>query len=179
MNNLMNNMFVKIESGLCRLTIDNKIAIKTKNGYKAYNASDKTLINCDTFVLDISDDYFFVIPATTVNINDIILINNIPRVIIDKIDDKLITINYLTNVKEELVPESHIFLGKTYLYTKIVSVFALMNGNAENNMAQYMLMSQLIGNNFNNILPMMMLTNGGQIFNNLFGMMDNAKEENK
>lgn len=178
MNNLMSNAFVKIEPGLCRLTMDNKIAIKTENGYKAYDVSDKTLINCDTFVLDIGDDYFFVIPTTTVNINDIILVNNIPRVVIDKTDDKLIAINYLTSVKEELVPESHIFLGKTYLYAKIVSMFALMNGNAENNMMQYMLMSQVMSNqNFNSILPMMMFANGGQMFNNLFGIMNNAKEE--
>lgn len=37
--NFMKNMFGPIKGGLCRLSMDGTIAVKTANGYKSYNAA--------------------------------------------------------------------------------------------------------------------------------------------
>ena len=37
MNNMLNGMFGKVASGMCRLSMNGGIAVKTSNGYKSYN----------------------------------------------------------------------------------------------------------------------------------------------
>lgn len=37
MNNFLNGMFGKVGSGMCRLSMNGGIAVKTSNGYKTYN----------------------------------------------------------------------------------------------------------------------------------------------
>ena len=34
---MLNGMFGKVASGMCRLTMNGGIAVKTSNGYKSYN----------------------------------------------------------------------------------------------------------------------------------------------
>ena len=78
------------------------------------------------------------------------------------------------------------FMGKTYFYGKIVSMFGNLANSAPNEMMKYMAMAQMLGgNNTNmqgNMLPMMFMMNGG--FDKMFdGMFDAAgiapaKEDN-
>ena len=63
MTNVFNGMFGKVKPGMCRLSMSGKIAIKTSNGYKAYDVTKNRLTNCDSFVFDIGEDMFFVIPT--------------------------------------------------------------------------------------------------------------------
>ena len=56
MTNMFNGMFGKIASGMCRLSMNGNIAVKTSNGYKSYNIKTKTLTNCDNFVFNIGED---------------------------------------------------------------------------------------------------------------------------
>ena len=58
MNSMFNNMFGKIQNGMCRLSMDGLIAIKTSSGYKTYDAKTKKLQNCDNFVFDIGSVSF-------------------------------------------------------------------------------------------------------------------------
>lgn len=74
MNSMFNNMFGKIQNGMCRLSMDGFIAIKTSSGYKTYDVKTNKLQNCDNFVFDIGSDFFFVIPTNKVTVGDIILI---------------------------------------------------------------------------------------------------------
>ena len=74
MGNFMQGMFGPIKGGLCRMTVDGNIAIKVPGGYKTYNPTQKAFINCDSFVFDIGDEMFFVIPTNTVTIGDIIMV---------------------------------------------------------------------------------------------------------
>ena len=41
--NNLNGLFGKIANGMCRITMNGGIAIKTANGYKTYNVKDGTL----------------------------------------------------------------------------------------------------------------------------------------
>lgn len=82
--NFMNGMFGKIKNGMCRMSIDGKIAIKTSNGYKTYDVATGQLVNCDSFVFNIGEEFFFVIPTNQVQTGDIILVAGKPCCVIRK-----------------------------------------------------------------------------------------------
>ena len=187
MNNFFNGMFGKIAHGMCRLSMNGGIAVKTENGYKTYNTKTGKLTNCSSFVFDIGEDFFFVIPTNKVAKGDIILANGKPKCVVST-DGKTITaINYENSTVDTILPERHVFMGNTYFYGKIVSMFGnnIMNGKAgTNKIFQYMLMSEMMkggmsGNNMSNMLPLMMLGgNMGDMFDGMFDFdMDDAIEE--
>jgi hypothetical protein len=175
MNNLFNGMFGKIAPGMCRVSMNGEIAIKTSNGYKTYDVANGTLTNCDNFALDVGEDWFFIIPTNKVMPGDIILAGGRPRCVIEVNDNEIKTFCYEDGTIGTIVPERHIFMGKQYFYGKIVSMFGnVMNGkNGMNNMMKYMMMSEMMkggGNNstmdFGKMLPMMMFMNGNTNFMN-------------
>lgn len=45
MNNMLNGMFGKVAPGMCRLSMNGGIAVKTSNGYKTYNMKTGRLVN--------------------------------------------------------------------------------------------------------------------------------------
>ena len=190
MNNFMNGMFGKIAPGMCRLSMSGGIAVKTSSGYKSYNVKNGRLTNCNSFVFDIGEDFFFVIPTNKVTIGDIILIGGKPKCVIEVEKNKLTVINYEDSTIDTVLPERHIFMGNTYFYGKIVSMFGdSFNGakgkSGMNKMMQYMMMSEmfkgsgyssnLAGNNPNSMLPMMMFVNGGM--SDIFDGMLDADDE--
>ena len=63
MQNILNGMFGKVAPGLCRLSMNGGIAVKTSNGYKSYNVKTGRLVNCSNFVFNIGEEFFFVIPT--------------------------------------------------------------------------------------------------------------------
>lgn len=188
--NFMNEMFGKVAPGMCRLTPEGRIAVKTSNGdYKTYNSNTGRLTNCTNFVFAIADDFFFVVPTTKVNEGDIILVDNgskkSPRFVKEANGESLVVINYDTNAIETILPDRHIFMGDTYFYGKIVSMFGqnISKKGGINNIFKYMFMMEMMKGasnngtssdnnngmfNSNNMLPMMMFMNNGDMFNNLF-----------
>lgn len=185
--NFLNQMFGKISPGMCRMSIDGKVAVKTSNGYKTYDVNTGTLVNCDDFVFDIGEEFFFLIPTNKVETGDIILAAGKPCCVI-KVDGNTIQVlRYEDSSISTIVPENHMFMGKTYFYGKIVSMFGNMMENGDTNqMMKYMMLSSMMGNsngngfnaNQNNILPMMFMMNGG--FNSMFnGMFDTNNSGDK
>ena len=185
--NFLNGMFGKIAPGMCRLSMSGGIAVKTSTGYKSYNVKSGRLTNCNSFVFDIGEEFFFVIPTNKVEVGDIILISGKPKCVIEAEKNKLTVINYEDSTIDTVLPERHVFMGNTYFYGKIVSMFGnnLMGGKkGMNKMMSYMLMSEMMkggsGANTgtmggNSMLPMMMLMNGGNMggmFEGLFDMDD-------
>lgn len=178
MNNLMNGMFGKVAPGMCRLSMSGGIAVKTSNGdYKSYNIKTERLTNCSNFVFDIGEDFFFVIPTNKVEKGDIILVSGKPRCVVEVEKNKITVINYDDSTIESILPERHVFMGNTYFYGKIISMFGndIFKGKkGTNKIMQYMMMSEMMksGNgNMNGMLPMMML--GGGNFCDMFsGMFD-------
>lgn len=187
MNNILNGMFGKVAPGLCRLSMDGGIAVKTDNGYKTYNMKTGRLTNCDSFVFEIGEDFFFIIPTNKAEPGDIILVSGKPKCVIETGKNKLTVINYEDSTVETILPERHVFMGNTYFYGKIVSMFGsdLVKGKkGANKIMQYMMLSEMMKNGsgntgMNNMLPLMMMNgNAGNIFEGLFDfdVEDNEEE---
>lgn len=183
--NCFNGMFGKLGAGMCRLTMNGRIAVKTSSGYKSYNVKTGKLTNCSNFVFNIGDDFFFIIPTNKVDVGDIILVKGTPRCVLE-VDKKTIKVmNYEDMTIDTLVPERHVFMGNTYFYGKVVSLMGSTAGKGKDGMKQmmqFMMMNQMMGGNSttnalggNNMLPMMFMMNGGSgsIFDGMLdGMFD-------
>lgn len=178
-----NGMFGRIEAGMCRLTHTGNIAVKTSNGYKSYNIKNGRLTNCSNFCFNIGEEFFFVIPTNKVAVGDIILVNRKPKCVIETSKNKITVINYEDSTVDTILPERHVFMGNTYFYGKIVSMFGdnfMGKKGGVNNIMKYMMMSEMMksmngntsgGNNmFGNMLPFMMM--GGNMGNMFEGMFD-------
>lgn len=179
MGNFLENMFGKIGPNMCKLSMNGDIAIKTSGGYKTYDVKKNKLVNCNNFVFSMGDmDCFFMIPTNKVAIGDIIIANGAPKCVIAVNPDKSIKcLNYETSVVEDILPERHIFMGNTYFYGKIVSLFGNVKGGkgGPNKIMKFMMMSQMMkgfggaGAANGNMLPMMMMMGGGNnIFEDMF-----------
>lgn len=175
--NFMGTMFGKIAPGMCRLSMSGGIAVKTESGYKSYDINTNRLTNCSNFVFDIGEDFFFVIPTNKVHKGDIILASGKPKCVIDATKDKITVINYEDSTVETLLPERHVFMGNTYFYGKIVSMFGdnFKGKKSTKNIMQYMMMSEMLkgssNSSMNNALPLMMMFGGGM--DNMFSGMFN------
>lgn len=189
MNNMLNGMFGKVAPGMCRLSMNGGIAVKTSNGYKTYNMKTGRLTNCDSFVFNIGEEFFFVIPTNKAEPGDILLVAGKPKCVIEAEKNKLTVINYEDSTVETILPERHVFMGNTYFYGKIVSMFGgdLIKGKkGTNKIMQYMMLSEMMkgnsdnnsGNGMNTMLPLMMMGgNIGSLFDGMFDFDDNEDDE--
>lgn len=191
MNDLFNfnGMFGRIEAGMCRLTMNGNIAVKTSNGYKSYNIKTGRLTNCSNFCFNIGEEFFFVIPTNKVEVGDIILVNRKPKCVIKAEKNQITVINYEDSTVDTILPERHVFMGNTYFYGKIVSMFGnniTGKKNGANNIMRYMMMSEMMKsmnggngssqNGFASMLPFMMM--GGKMENMFDGMFNfNSDDE--
>lgn len=186
---LFNGIFGRIAPDMCRLSMNGKVAIHTSNGYKAYDVENGRLTNCDSFAFDIGQDAFFVIPTNRIERGDIILIGGKPHCVISADKNRIEALCYEDSTIHNVVPERHMFLGKGYLYGKIISIFGdLGSGKGMSKIMKFMMMSQMMGGgsgNMNSMMPMMMLMSNGSSFDGMFGGIfdeddeDEADEEDK
>ena len=184
-SNMMNKYFGKVANGMVRLSMNGDMAIKTSNGYKTYDVKTGTLTNCDSFVFDIGSEFFFIIPTNKVETGDVILASGKPHCVIKAENNRIEALRYEDGSIVTIIPEHHVFMGKTYFYGKIVSMFGkIKGGKGMNGMMKYMMMSEMMkGNGGNNnsmssMLPMMMFMNGGM--GDMFeGMFDFDEEEDE
>lgn len=136
---------------MCRLSMNGNIAVKCTNGYKSYNVKKGTLTNVTNFCFNVGDEMFFVIPTNKVEIGDIILVSGKPKCV-TAVDNKVITaIDYENSEVRQIIPERHVFMGSTYFYGKIVSMFgnSFKNGKGLGNVMKMMMFSQMMGGNNN------------------------------
>lgn len=179
----MNGMFGKVQNGMCRLSMNGGIAVKTSNGYKTYNVKTGRLTNCSNFVFDIGEEFFFVIPTNKVAKGDIILVGGKPRCVVEVEKNKITVINYEDSTIESILPERHVFMGNTYFYGKIVSMFGDSIGKGKpQNIMKYMMMSEMMkgtsGSNNNSMMMFMMMNGMGGDFLNMFdGLFDTDDDE--
>lgn len=179
--NIFNGIFGKTAPGMCRLTMNGNVAVKCSNGtYKTYNVEKGTLTNVTNFCFNIGDEMFFVIPTNKVAVGDIILVQGKPKCV-TSVDKKIITaIDYETSEIRQIVPERHVFMGSTYFYGKIVSMFgnSFKKGKGLENVMKMMIFSQMMGgngsNNNNGFGQMMAISMfmGGKGTNPFEGMFD-------
>ena len=189
-SNALNSCFGKVASRMCRVSMNGDVAIKTSQGYKTYDVETGHLLNCDNFAFDIGSDFFFIIPTNKVNKGDIILAGGKPRCVIDVKKNAIETFCYEDSSITTIVPEHHMFMGKTYFYGKIVSMFgnAMKSEKGMGNMMKMMLMSQMFGGgkstggtDMSQMLPMMMLMNGGMdsMFDGMFDFGNDEEDKDK
>ena len=165
--NMLDGICGKVAPGLCRLSMGGGIAVKTRSGYRTYDTERKRLTNCDSFVLDIGEDFFFVMPANHVKAGDIIFAGGKPRCVTEVGDGTLTVINFEDATVETLLPEHHLFMGNTYLYGRIVSLLG-RNGvkgrKGPGRLMKYMMLSGMMKGKeggISGLLPMMLLGGKG------------------
>ena len=185
MLNEMNKMFGKIEPGMCRLTMNGGIAVKTANGYRSYNVKIGRLTNCENFVFNIGEEFFFLIPTNKVAKGDIILASGKPKCVIEVNKDKITVVSYEDSTIETIIPERHMFMGNTYFYGKIVSMFGgdiLKGKGGTKNIMKYMMLSEMMkggnGGSMSNMLPLMIMGGGmSDMFGDLLDSDDDDTDE--
>lgn len=172
--NMFNGMFKPVARGYCKMGMDGQVAVKTSTGYKTFNIKTKKLTNCDSFAFDM-DGAFWVVPTFKVECGDIILVNGKPRCVIEVGTNSIKTFSYEDSTIDEVIPEHHVFMGKTYCYGKIFSPFMNMSKSDDTiqNMMNMMMMSQMFGGNSNStgmnpMMFMMMGNSGNNPFTNMF-----------
>lgn len=193
--NMFNGMFKPVAKGYCKMGMNGQVAVKTSTGYKTFNIKTNKLTNCDSFAFDM-DGAFWVVPTFKVERGDIILVNGKPRCVIEVGKSSIKTFCYEDSTIDEVIPEHHVFMGKTYCYGKIFSPFMNMNkaDGAMDSMMKMMMMSQMFGGNTTttsnmgmNPMMFMMMGGGSNPFTDMFegafdfGLptADDAEEEDK
>ena len=189
--NTFNGLFGKVASGMCRLTMNGDIAVKCSNGYKCYDVKNGTLTNVTNFCFNVGEEMFFVIPTKKVEVGDIILVQGKPKCVTE-VNKKIITvIDYESTEVRQMVPERHIFMGSTYFYGKIFSMFgnAFKGGKRANNMMKMMMLSQMMGSGnganggmtggIGQMMAMSMFMGGSNPFEGMFdfSLEDSADDE--
>ena len=179
MSKTFNGLFGKVAPGMCRLTMNGNIAVKYSNGYKSYNVKTGRLTNVTNFCFNIGDEMFFTIPTNKVDVGDIILVSGKPKCVIEVDKNKITVIDYETSEIRQVVPERHVFMGNTYFYGKIVSMFGNLKGaKGLSNIMKMMMMSQMMsgntsGNNnmggLGQMMAMSMFMGGNNPFEEMFG----------
>ena len=171
---MFNGMFGKIAPGMCRLSMNGEIAVKTSTGYKTYNVSNNRLTNCSNFVFDIGEDFFFLLPAKKVSAGDIILVGGKPKCVIKKENDVITAINFEDSTIENIIPERHIFMGNTYFFGKIVSIFGKSKSKkGMGKIMKYMMISEMFKNKGNSSMnPMMLMAMSGGMGNIFDDMLE-------
>ena len=199
---MFEGMFMKVEKGMCMLSPCG-IAVKTGAGYRSYNVKTGKLRNCDNLVFSFGDGMFFVIPETKVKPGDIILNGGRPACVRKAAKDRIEVINYETSVVETILPERHVFMGNTYFYGKIVSLFgdgsSICGKGRKKKMMKFMMLSSLLGGqdsgagsdtvfgagaaaganaNMNLLMPLLLMKGGGpdDLFGNLFDEENDADD---
>lgn len=162
--NMFNGMFKPVARGYCKMGVDGQVAVKTSTGYKTFNIKNRKLTNCDNFAFDM-DGAFWVVPTFKVECGDIVLVNGKPRCVIEVGANSIKTFSYEDSTVDEVIPEYHVFMGKTYCYGKIFSPFMNMgkDSGTMQSMMQMMMMSQMFGGNTGNsngMNPMMFMMMG-------------------
>ena len=198
MNTMFNGMFMKVQKGMCMLSPCG-IAVRTTSGYRSYDIKSGKLRNCDNLVFSFGDGMFFVIPSTKVKPGDIILNGGKPACVRSAGKNSIEVINYETSVVETILPERHIFMGSTWFYGKIVSLFGdgssiCGKGGLGGKMMKLMMISSLFENagasadgtlaapgagNMNALMPLLLMKGGGidDLFGGLFDEDDKDTED--
>lgn len=192
---MFGGMFGPVPKGDCRLGLNGLIAVNVNTGgvpkYKTYDIASGQLTNCSDFALEL-DGSFFLIPTTRVRPGDIIISDGGPCCVIEGGKNSIRVFSYQRGTIEEMVPERHIFMGKTYCYGKIFSPLAnMMKGKGGvGGAVKMMMLSKLFSDGGSsghgaelNPMMLMMLAGGGgggvfqDMFDGAFDLGDEGEKE--
>ena len=171
--NIFGDVFGRIAPEMVRMSYNGTLAIKVNDGYRAWNTKHNRLTNVTNFTFPVGGDFVFVVPTTKVKAGDIILHNGRPKAVVavNNAPESVSVINYENGLMETVVPERHIFMGKTYFFGKLVSLFgaSAFSGKGCKGIMKMMMLKEFMGGKgqgMDNLLPMLMLGDGmTDIFN--------------
>ncbi len=181
--NAMEGICGKVAPGMCRLGLNGGIAVRTSSGYRMWDMKNKRLINCDGFAVDAGEDFFFVLPTNRVRPGDIILSGGMPVCVLSSDGDTVTAVHFETAAVQTLVPERHLFMGNTYLFGRIVSLFGAGGAGGKKRagrMMKYMMLSSMLrgkGDGNGNMLPLILMSGGGDWMDGLFEELNGDDEE--
>ncbi len=171
---LLNGICGKVVPGLCRLSIDGSIAVKTGTGYRTCDAEHRRLMNCDGFAVDIGEDAFFVLPTNRVKPADIILAGGTPKCVVSTDGSTITAIDFESGRVETFLPERHQFMGNTYFYGKIVSLFGrngIKGKKGAGRMMKYMMLKSMMqgeAGGLSGLMPMVLFGGKMDVMDELF-----------
>ena len=185
----LRDLFGKIDPGMCRLSMNGNIAVKTRAGFKTYDVKKDRLTNCDQFVFNIGEEFFFLIPTNKLAKGDIILVSGRPRCVINVEKNLITAINYEDATVEKILPEHHMFMGSCYFYGKIVSMFGkniMGGGKGPGRILKFMMIKEMMkgdkkgvteGNSLGSMLPFLLMGKSEDLFEGMFDFDEDEDEE--
>ena len=181
--NMLDGICGKVAPGLCRLALDGRIAVRTGSGYRSFDPEKKRLTNCDSFVMDVGEDFFFVLPTNRVQAGDIILAGGKPKCVLSSGRDTITAISFEDATVETLIPEHHPLIGSTWMYGKIVSLFGrngIRGRKGAGRMMKYMMLSGMMKNKEGGssaLLPFLLMGGKADLLDDLFDPDPEDEEE--
>lgn len=150
----LGSSFGKINTNQFRLSI-NGLAVKGKDGkYVTFNPESRELVEVTTGFFDDMKDLLFLMPATELEVGDIILHQNKPYYVTRVRDGEVKGIDFEEAVENTLIPKTNVF-GMKY-YTKVFNCLGTNNVLGSDLAANPMMAYALMGGKDFDISKMMM-----------------------
>jgi len=155
--------FGKVQNNDIALTYGGNVAIKrSADEYVSYNTEKEQVENHMGMIFEASSGMMFILPVTTVEINDVIKVKNTFYQVL-KINDNgsLHAVNLNTGTKSNICKETNVF-GFNF-YSKVVSIFAdgANTTGAGINPMVLMLLADDGDNEMNDMLPLLLMSQSG------------------
>ena len=157
---MFNHKFGKVRGSVLALSYDGKIAVKKTNteDYVRYNAETSTVENIKDFVINDSK-WFFMIPATEVEVGDIIKYNDGFYQVIKVNEENISAINLMNSTMTTIVKET--IFGMS-CYAKVISLIDPSTfGNGNNGMMAMMMLGD-DNMDIKELMMLQMMTNGNK-----------------
>jgi hypothetical protein len=156
---MFNHKFGKVRGSVLALSYDGKIAVKKANteDYVRYNAETSTVENIKDFVIN-DNKWFFMIPATEVEIGDIIKYNDGFYQVIKVNEDNISAINLMNSTMSTIIKET--IFGMS-CYAKVISLIDkdTFGSDSNNMMMMFMMMEDDENMDMKELMMMQMFTN--------------------
>lgn len=157
---MFNHKFGKVRGSVLALSYDGKIAVKKANteDYVRYNAETSTVENIKDLVIN-DNKWFFMIPATEVEVGDIIKYNDGFYQVIKVNEENISAINLMNSTMTTIVKETIFGLS---CYAKVISLIDPSTFGDGNNGMMAMMMLGDDNMDIKELMMLQMITNGNK-----------------
>lgn len=180
--NVLDGKMGVLPSGLMALSYKGEIAVKTASGFVTYDADKKLFVNVQKLAFSMGPGAFFIVPVKKAKKGEIVTIKRGQNMQVYQVTEDYAgegsakLFNYFTGATEEITPERHVFMQKSYTFGKVVSIWNFIAGGdikGSKGFSKLLKLNLLTGGkmNFgfgegtgiNNMLPLIMMGEGGDI----------------
>lgn len=179
--NFLDGKMGVIPNGFLALSYKGDIAVKTNSGYVTYDPDKKSFINVQKLAFSMGPGAFFLVPTKAAKKGDIVVVKRGDTMTVYQVvedysgEGSAKLFNYFTGATEEITPERHVFMQKSYTFGKVISIWNLISGG---NLKD--------SKGFSSLLKINLLTGGkmnfgfgeGSGMNNLLPLILMGKEKN-